>query len=91
MSSMLIMKYNKTFCERFSSEIVSLEWYKDIRSSTTCCIDVSGCDEKCSHIDNAFITKVPASPADEGHWGHLAWLYCNFMEKVKYNNILDKK
>lgn len=27
--------------------------------------------------------KVPDSPSDPSHWGHLAWLFCEYMESVE--------
>ena len=27
--------------------------------------------------------KVPASPSDPLHWGHLAWLFCEYMESFE--------
>ena len=32
--------------------------------------------------DRAVQIKVPDSPSDPSHWGHLAWLFCEYMESV---------
>ena len=33
--------------------------------------------------DRAVQIKVPDSPSDPSHWGHLAWLFCEYMQSVE--------
>jgi len=38
-----------------------------------------------------FRIPVPDDLADPAHWGHLAWLYCNFMESMSATSAAAMK
>lgn len=63
-SSILVMKYDKKFCETFSEQISNLEWL------TKCPIEQKDYINKC---------RLPMSngPASEESWGHLIYMFCN--------------
>lgn len=63
-SSLLIMQYDKKICHTFSKQISELEWHAK-----------RPVDQN-DYIDTCRL-PMAAGPADENHWGHLLWLYCN--------------
>ena len=69
--SVLLLKYNKHFCQDFSNEIVKLEMRK-------CCT---------TRFSDANMTgwrgmKEPTSLSDPNHFGCLAQMYCDFKESL---------
>jgi hypothetical protein len=69
-NSLLLLKYNKHFCEDFCAEILELELRK---SFTTRFSDSNAKQEGMGR-------KVPASFRDPSHFGSLGYLYCEFKE-----------
>jgi hypothetical protein len=67
LSSILLLKYNKIFCEQFSSQILDLEWYQGKPYIEK---------NKDNNCDDHYII-VPSNPSSKEHFGHLIWLYCN--------------
>jgi hypothetical protein len=63
--SMLLLKFDKMFCETFGTEIVALEGVLcDLPSKCRCDIELD------SRV------RVPSSFSEDGHWAKLAWQFC---------------
>jgi hypothetical protein len=96
MRSLLLLAYNKQFCEHFGQEIVMLERTichgnaaKALKNSGTVDQYISG-----SYSNGVFKPddetkyglvmqiEMPKELSDPEHWGHLAWKFCEFMEKM---------
>ena len=74
-NSLLLLKYNKHFCEDFCAEILELE----VRNSFT--TRFSDCGELDDDDDLKLdLLQVPTSFRDPSHFGSLAYLYCEFKE-----------
>jgi hypothetical protein len=68
--SLLLLKYNKHFCEDFSAEIVELE----IRNRLTTRFSNSNTKEVMIGME------VPTSLSDPNHFGSLGYTYCEFKD-----------
>ena len=89
LSSICMMTHNKYFCKYFGAEIAVMESIKQIPSDQ---LDLMKVLTKGSYIAGKFVPdcallynhvvhfKVPQSIDDHMHWGHITWMFCEFME-----------
>lgn len=97
MSSILVMKYNKYFCENFSKEIAEIEWRQRLPPVFDLCITCRKTTCPCAKnaispsIRSAayFRHDIPSRPANPEHWGHLIWLFCKFMEVSPLSELCE--
>jgi len=75
-SSILLMKHNKHFCENFGQQIADLEWLVHSPGEFN---SIKRVHNKSPSISDINIT-VPDSPSDPKHWGHLVWMFCEYMD-----------
>jgi len=90
-NSILSMRYNRHFCENFGKAIGNLCWLLDPRSPMfhSRRHDLPSNSE--SNFTGPGTTKkstsslimMPDSPKDPNHWGHLVWLYCNWINWIE--------
>ena len=69
-NSLLLLKYNKHFCEDFCAEILKLEVFKSFTTRFS--------DSNAKQQGKG--SEVPTSFRDPSHFGSLAYLYCEFKE-----------
>lgn len=103
--SIMLMSYNKYFCENFGAEIVELKWldrtgkFVDFHNAASSnrfdCIAAANSDDELDRMliselaakddsdpmANATRISVPDSPSDAKHWGHMIWLFGEFMNE----------
>ena len=103
--SIMLMSYNKYFCEHFGAEIAELKWldrtgkFVDLHYAASSdrfdCIAAANSDDELDRMlnselaakddsdlmTNATRISVPDSPSDAKHWGHMIWLYGEFMNE----------
>ena len=94
--SILLLSSRKVFCDTFGQEIIDLDWmtqhanfssnnsleeYRDYEAGTY--IDGVFSPNNKVRYDRVVQIKVPESHSDPSHWGHLAWLFCEYMESVE--------
>jgi len=75
-TSLLMMSCNAFFHKHFSNEIVSIEWKRQ-----TDLLNYQN-DYKCKFDDYSVIV-VPGSVEDHNHWGHIAWMFCEYANKCE--------
>lgn len=88
LSSVLLMKYSKYFCENFGREILALEWRQRMPLSfdfcTSCETANCGCTKDAMSPPlpgtESILNSIPSSPSNPEHWGHLIWLLCKFVK-----------
>ena len=87
------MIHNKYFCKYFGAEIAGIDW---IRQNPNKIDEKQWDDieeyTKGSRIDGKFVpagskyyeyavhVKVPESMESPMHWGHVAWMFCEYVE-----------
>ena len=103
--SIMLMSYNKYFCENFGAEIAELKWldrtgkFVDFHNAASSnrfdCIAAANSDDELDRMLNSELAakddsdpmanatriSVPDSPSDAKHWGHMIWLYGEFMNE----------
>ena len=103
--SIMLMSYNKYFCENFGAEIVELKWldrtgkFVDLHNAASSnrfdCIAAANSDDELDRMLNSELAakdnsdpmanttriSVPDSPSDAKHWGHMIWLFVEFMNE----------
>ncbi|CAB9517478.1 expressed unknown protein [Seminavis robusta] len=92
LGSILIMAYNRDFCENFSHENILLSQLKgrfisclhlwQIPCDCSTCLQVSVVAAARSKMK----IEVPDNLADEEHWGHVAWKCCKLLEMMDRSN-----
>ena len=89
LSSIYIMAHNKHFCKYFGREIAKIEWIRQIPSNQleVLLFLTKGSYVGCKFVPNntqlynyAVHLEVPENIENHMHWGHIAWMYCEFME-----------
>lgn len=92
-SSVLLLSRNEHFYTRFGQEVADLEWLGRMGQFSNLQIAQQYRQyEKGQYVNGEFVPnnphlyaravhlKVPATIEDKNHWGHLAWLFCKFMD-----------
>ena len=103
--SIMLMSYNKYFCEHFGAEIAELKWldrtgkFVDFHYAASSdrfdCIAAANSDDELDRMLNSELAakddsdlmtnttriSVPDGPSDAKHWGHMIWLYGEFMNE----------
>jgi GTPase SAR1 family protein len=74
LDSILLLSCDRSFCEEFGKE--KIEIHKVIRR--ICGYMQAGRATTCTPTPKVTVPEFPANP---DHWGHLIWMFCNFMEE----------
>lgn len=109
--SIMLMSYNKYFCENFGAEIAELKWldrtgkFIDFHYASSSAkydvIEAANSDDELdrmlnselaekddsNQMTNAMRISVPDSPSDAKHWGHMTWLFGEFMNEQEKKRI----
>jgi len=87
-NSIFLMRHNRHFCEHFGKAISDLEWTRWKQNVTDDPIETKKCFNcrKQMPLPSALVaarkrsSRIPDHVSDPDHWGHLIWMFCNFLE-----------
>ena len=94
-NSILLLAHNTHFAQNFGREANELDLIKAFGISLGRGGDVRKKYLSGEYIDGVFTpsdptkyslvrqVEMPESPADEQHWGHLAWMFCQFKQDLE--------
>eukprot|EP00544_Gedaniella_sp_CCMP2646_P015827 CAMPEP_0202486258 /NCGR_PEP_ID=MMETSP1361-20130828/4862_1 /ASSEMBLY_ACC=CAM_ASM_000849 /TAXON_ID=210615 /ORGANISM="Staurosira complex sp., Strain CCMP2646" /LENGTH=781 /DNA_ID=CAMNT_0049115339 /DNA_START=490 /DNA_END=2835 /DNA_ORIENTATION=+ len=94
-NSILILLHNTHFAQNFGREANELDLMKafgislgrgsDVRKNYLAGAYVDGVFNPNDPTKYSLVRQVemPVSPADEQHWGHLAWMFCQFKQDLE--------
>jgi GTPase Era involved in 16S rRNA processing len=94
-NSILILLHNTHFAQNFGREANELDLMKafgmslgrggDVRKNYLAGAYVNGVFTPSDPTKYSLVRQVemPVSPADEQHWGHLAWMFCQFKQDLE--------
>mmetsp|Transcript_9610 Transcript_9610/g.13423 ORF Transcript_9610/g.13423 Transcript_9610/m.13423 type:complete len:656 (-) Transcript_9610:280-2247(-) len=75
-SSILLMTHSKHFCENFGQQIADLQWLVHTPDKFNSVNRVRNQQQSLVGVN----LKVPDSPSDPNHWGHIVWMFCEYMD-----------
>ena len=81
-NSLLLLKYNKHFCEDFCAEILKLEMRKCFTTRFSEYGEIDDDDDDDDDDLELDLLEVPTSFRDPSHFGSLAYLYCEFKDTL---------
>ncbi len=89
LNSVLLMNYERNFCENFGNLILDLLWQRDkdniMKDSDSswqkkCCHCNQAYTKSSKYHRRAFMVVSAGHPSDPKHYGHLIWLFCRFYD-----------
>jgi GTP-binding protein EngB required for normal cell division len=90
-NSILLMRYNRYFCEHFGQVISDLVWnvrhdpvYAQLKVKCSNCNRDLNTNSKFTKMRNTCM--IPDHISDSKHWGHLIWMFCCFLDSFKKNS-----
>jgi hypothetical protein len=94
--SILLLTYHKHFCKHFGREIVMLEriiYYGNVAKASMDLVDTAalagsfsnGVFKPDEEIKYGLVIQIeiPERLSNPKHWGHLAWKFCEFVDKMQ--------